>query len=186
MHVSVGEVSGDHVRLRLHTAEGVAVMDDGYRQDGRLSFVGEVGRVVLVVDKVTNSLFGQDSVTLRVEMLTFAERSLIERTLTFVAASPLLFWRGPNRGVMAPPPRTADAMSGAAYARLLRADYERAHEVIFSSEDFVHLTVPEWWHFSKESNFVSRPDLLGVDSVAGWLREQIASLRAPAQTEARK
>ena len=82
---------------------------------------------MLVVDKVTNSLFSQDSVTLRVEMLTFAERSLIERTLTFVAASPLFFWRGPNLGVMAPPPRTADAMSGAAYARLLHGGAQVTH-----------------------------------------------------------
>ena len=37
VHMSAGEVSGDHVRLRLHTAEGVAVIDDEYRQDGRVA-----------------------------------------------------------------------------------------------------------------------------------------------------
>jgi hypothetical protein len=180
----------------LHTAEGVTVFESDGGQVRRIAFTSESGRALLMVDATTISLVGQDSVTFHVEMLTADERALIERALALVAASPLLFWRHTMGELDFPPeggarllPRDPDrALSGAAFARLMRECTGPGHAWVVSVEEFVDRTVIATWDveaIKKGPDCVRLADGTEVE-VAGWLRDQIATLRAQAQAEARK
>ena len=196
VHVSVGEVRAFGAEQRLHTAEGVTVFESDGGQVGRIAFTSESGPAVLMVDTTTISFVGQDSVTFHVEMLTADERAMIERALALVAASPLLFWRHtgadiqflPEGGVRFLPRDPGRALSGAAFARLMRDRTGSGDAWILSVEEFMDRTVIAPWDadaLKKGPDYVRLADGTEVE-VAGWLREQVATLRAPGQAEARK
>lgn len=173
LRVSLGDITGGRVRLRVYTAEGETLVSGQFlRQGEAATFTYESVHYTLTVDTLVNSLLGQDHAKLRLAPAVADERALIADLLAVVRTSLLTFVRNGTDS------------DGAAAAKLLSAKYEAARDEIATVEAFIA-------GVGTHSSTSGRPYLVrtadGTErELAGWLTEQAATLRAAARAAERK
>lgn len=173
LRVSLGDITGGRVRVRVYTAEGETLVNGQFlRQGEAATFTYESLHYTLTIDTLINSLFGQDYAKLRVAPSAADETVLIQRLLEVVRASPLTFVRN-----------GADS-DGVTAAKLLSAKYEAARSESATVEAFIA-------GVGTRSSTSGKPYLVrtadGTErELAGWLAEQATALRAAARAAERR
>ena len=173
LRVSLGDITGGRVRVRVYTAEGETLVSGQFvRQGEAVTFAYEGLNYALTVDTLVNSLLGQDYAKLRLAPAVADERALITGLLDAVRTSPLTFVRNGAHH------------DGAAAAKLLSAKYQAARAEIATVEAFIS-------GVGTRSSTSGKPYLVrtadGTErELAGWLAEQVAALRTAAKAGAHK
>ncbi len=164
LRVRLGDISGGRVAIGLTTADHDTLVSTRFARAGdELAFVYAGTTYTLTVERLLNSLLGEDYATLSLAVLTTRERELIDRLLDVVQTSPLTFVRnGSTHG-------------GAAAAQLLRSKYGEERSRIGTAEEFIAVV-------GTRSSTTGQPYVVrtaeGTERpLAEWLTEEVARLR---------
>lgn len=173
LRVSLGDITGGRVRVRVYTADGESLVSGQFVRQGEVVTFGYEGaNYALTVDALVNSLLGEDYAKFRLAPAVADERSLIADLLEVVRTSPLTFVRNGTDS------------DGAGAAKLLTAKYDAARDEIATVEAFIAAV-------GTRSSTSGQPYLVRAKDgaereLAGWLTEQVAALRATARAGEKK